>query len=793
MGFRLQTDSRLWLSLGFLSIAVAVVVGYLTPATGYELSIYASTPLLFWAGTVGALVLSVLLVFSKLDGPSRSLGAVLGGLSMFTIMSTPIIRGYHYMGPTDSLSHLGTTRDINQGTYDLMASRYPAVHTLGSMLADVTGSTLEHSLLIVVVVFILCFFVFIPLVIRALTNDSRLAYIGLFAGLLLLPLNHISPSTYIHPTSQALMFAPVILFAFLLVYTGRSRSYSVLFMFVSTMFVMLHLQQAANLVVFFGTIAVLQVIHARRTGQRAPAGRRPVYSLVFVFGLLFWLWVQRVEAFWSAVAATIVVPFTDTTAAETTATRNVSLEAVGGSLPEVFLKLFSVQLAFSVFAAILMGAVVLRVIEFPLLASLQQVFTTDSSTERTLLVYFSGGFVAIFSVFGIYLVGGISDQYFRHIGTIMVLVTVLGTIAIGRAALYVGRRTSARTARLGTAGLLIVVLLVSVPVAFSSPYFYNPSDQVTEQQMQGYETTFEHQASDVLFTEVRSSTSRYGNAIQGRSIPEDAYYVEDDEVGVPDHFANQSLRTEYDERIYLPVTEADRTRDPILWQGFRFSHDDFRYLDAEPGINNVQSNGGYDLYLVHPDDTADIDEATDIEEIDDGGETDDDADDVDADDAEDQGDEVDDTGDDDTEEQDDEADDADDADDAEEEQDNEANDADDADDAEEEQDDEANDAGDDDAEEEQEDEADDAGDDDAEEEQDEEADDADDADDAEEEQDEEADDAGDDDADDAEEQDEEADDADDADDAEEQDDEADDVDDTEEADDTDTESTTNVL
>jgi len=784
MGFRLQTDSRLWLSLGFLSIAVAVVVGYLTPATGYELSIYASTPLLFWAGTVGALVLSVLLVFSKLDGPSRSLGAVLGGLSMFTIMSTPIIRGYQYMGPTDSLSHLGTTRDINQGTYDLMASRYPAVHTLGSMLADVTGSTLEHSLLIVVVVFILCFFVFIPLVIRALTNDSRLAYIGLFSGLLLLPLNHISPSTYIHPTSQALMFAPVILFAFLLVYTGRSRSYSVLFMFVSTMFVMLHLQQAANLVVFFGTIAVLQVIHARRTGQRAPAGRRPVYSLVFVFGLLFWLWVQRVEAFWSAVAATIVVPFTDTTAAETTATRNVSLEAVGGSLPEVFLKLFSVQLAFSVFAAILMGAVVLRVIEFPLLASLQQVFTTDSSTERTLLVYFSGGFVAIFSVFGIYLVGGISDQYFRHIGTIMVLVTVLGTIAIGRAALYVGRRTSARTARLGTAGLLIVVLLVSVPVAFSSPYFYNPSDQVTEQQMQGYETTFEHQASDVLFTEVRSSTSRYGNAIQGRSIPEDAYYVEDDEVGVPDHFANQSLRTEYDERIYLPVTEADRTRDPILWQGFRFSHDDFRYLDAEPGINNVQSNGGYDLYLVHPDDTADIDEATDIEEIDDGGETDDDANDVDADDAEDQGDEVDDTGDDDTEEQDDEADDADDADDAEEEQDNEANDADDA---EEEQDDEANDAGDDDAEEEQDDEANDAGDDDAEEEQDDEANDAGD-DDAEEEQDEEADDAGDDDT--EEEQDDEAEDADDA---EEQDDEADDVDDTEEADDTDTESTTNVL
>jgi len=611
MGVQLRTDARLWLSIGFLSIAAAVVVGYLNPATGYELSIYASTPPLFWVGTVGGLVLSVWLVFSELDGPTRSLGAVLGGLSMLTIVSTPLIRGYHYMGTTDSLSHLGTTRDINQGAFDLVASRYPAVHTLGSMVADVTATELEHSLMIIVVVFILCFFIFIPLVIRALTNDSRLAYIGLFSGLLLLPLNHLSPSTYIHPTSQAIMFAPVILFSFIFVYKQRAHSYSLLFMLVSTMFVMLHLQQAANFVAFFGAIAALQTGYWLLSGYRSPAGRKPIYSLVFVFGLLFWLWVQRIDAFWTAIADTIAIPFTETTPAETTATRSVSLEAVGGSLPEVFLKVFSVQLAFSIFAAILMLAVVLRVVDFPLFRSVQRVLTTNSTTERTLLAYFTGGFVAIFGVFGAYLVGGISDQYFRHIGTIMVLVTILGTVAVGRAILYVGRRSSSRSARLGTVGLLVVVLLVSFPVVFSSPYFYSPSDQVTEQQMQGYETTFEHQSPGVLFSEVRSSTSRYGNAIQGRAIPEEAYYAENgDEVGAPDHFANQSLRTHYDQRTYLPVTEADRTRDPILWQGFRFSHDDFRYLEAEPGINKIQSNGGYDLYLVQPADGTDTEPTT---------------------------------------------------------------------------------------------------------------------------------------------------------------------------------------
>jgi hypothetical protein len=149
--------------------------------------------------------------------------------------------------------------------------------------------------------------------------------------------------------------------------------------------------------------------------------------------------------------------------------------------------------------------------------------------------------------------------------------------------------------------LLLVFLAASFPVVFTSPYFYTPSEQVTEKQLHGYETTFENQASSVLFSEVRSSTSRYGAALKGKAIPREAYYPgADDENQAPDHFANQSLRTQYDQRTYLPVTEADRIRDPILWEGFRFNHSDFRYLDAEPGINKIQSNGGYDLYLVRP-------------------------------------------------------------------------------------------------------------------------------------------------------------------------------------------------
>lgn len=601
MAIQRRDNSRIWLCLGFLSITVAVLIAYQNPATGYELSIYSETPITYWICLSGALLLSALLVFSRLDGPAQSLGVALGSLSMTTIVATPIIRGYYYYGTSDSLSHLGTAREIQNGILDVTGNRYPIVHTFGSVFTDVTGVELQHSLLIIVVVFIFSFFVFIPVVINKLTQDSRLAYIGLYASFLLLPLNHLSPSNYIHPTSQAIMYAPVIIYAFISVYRETVRSYSILFFLVSTMFVMLHLQQAANLVLFFATIAVIQVGYLKLKKNQSADTRKFVYPLAIAFALVFWLWVQDIETFWSSVANTIVVPFTETDVAASTVSRSVSLEQVGGSLPEVFVKLFSVQLLFSIFTGILMISVILRSAGISILHSIQEALTADTDAEQILLLYFIGGFIPVSAVFVVYLIGGISDQYFRHLGTLMVFATILGSITVGRTIEYLGRRVSVRTARRSAQILVVAFLIATLPVVFASPYFYAPNEQVTEAQMSGYETTFANQNNLIVYDDVRSSVSNYGNAIRGRGIRDDEYYrAGDDGEGIPDHFANQSLREYYDQKMYVPVTEADRIRDPILWEGFRFSHDDFRYLDSKPGINNIQSNDGYDLYLIEP-------------------------------------------------------------------------------------------------------------------------------------------------------------------------------------------------
>ncbi|WP_324664273.1 hypothetical protein [Haloarcula sediminis] len=598
---RVHTLAKSALFVGYLGISVAVAVAYTNPVTGYELDIYAGTPTAFWGLVALALLLSVLVVFSASNPHVRAAGGFLGLLTMTVTVSLPIVRGYHYIGDHDPLSHLGTAKLLSAGGMQMTESRYPVVHTLGSALHAVTGLSVRHAMLATVVVFLVAFFVFVPLVVRELTGDTWTTYVGLFSGLLLLPINHLGAHQYVFPTSQAVLFAPAFLLVFFLVFHQRTAGLSVLFLVLATAFVMLHPQQAANLLLLFGVVAAGQVAYDFWRGVNTEEWRRWLLPEVGFFATVFSLWVWNLDMFWGTLQRVAMIPFQDTTVGGKAATRTGSLEQIGGSLLGIFLKLFSVQLLYVLLTGLLLVVVVRRVRGRRLWDT-----RAGSTNGQMLPMYLYGGLVGLVLLFVVFLVGGISDQYFRHLAMMMVFGTILGAIALGRGLQYFRERVSPAASKGLIAVVLCLCLALSLPVAFASPYMYYDSQHVTEKQMHGYETTFEYQDREIYFDDIRSSTYRYGHAVRGTDRPGGAYYPDGDEGlhsgdhGIPDHFANRSLRTYYDQQRYIPAPESDRVRDPVLWDGFRFSHEDFAYLDGEPGIDKVQANGGYDLYLVHP-------------------------------------------------------------------------------------------------------------------------------------------------------------------------------------------------
>ncbi|MBX0288391.1 hypothetical protein EGH22_18840 [Halomicroarcula sp. F28] len=590
---------RALLVLGYALTGIGTASAYLNPATGYELSIYASTPALFWVGSTVALLVSILVVFSPATRGPRMLGAVLGGVGMLSIVSLPIIRGYYYVGEADALSHLGTAMEMHAGVRGFTENRYPVVHTVGVVLHDVTGLPLRHTMLLLIVVFIACFFVFVPLVVRELTDDLTATYVGLFSGFLLLPINHLAPSYRVHPTSQAILFAPVFLFAFLLLYKNRTWPRSVMFLLLAPTFVLLHPQQAASLVAFFGVIAVIQVLYDVRSGRAGAQMRSWVLPEVAAYAVTFWLWVQQLPVFQQNTEQVIETLAGEIQFAESTARRTGSLDSVGGSLPEVFMKLFFVSTAYILLTGVVLAVVVASVRRYRSNVPVDSI-ASDGGKEQILLLSLFGGLVPVGLLFVIYLVGGLSDQYFRHLGLLMMFGTVLGAIGIGLVVRYVRQQRSATTARRLVVVALVVVTALSLPVVFSSPYIYDSSHHVTEAQVNGYETTFEYRAESIVFDDVRSPVFRYGRTLADSSASETDFYYQGCPDGIPDHFNNQSLRAYYEEPVYVPVTGADKVRDPELWDGFRFNHSDFDYLRTEPGIDRVQANGEYALYRVEP-------------------------------------------------------------------------------------------------------------------------------------------------------------------------------------------------
>ncbi len=602
MGSRATNNWKIWLSLGFLAIALATAVAYQNPATAYELSTYTQTPLSFWIGTSLALFISLFTTFFAHDRLQRMTGIILGGLSMVAIISVRIIRGYYFVGTGDSLSHLGTTRNLNFGTMSATEIRYPVVHTLGSIFTDVTTIEITHSLQIFISVFMISFIIFIPVVVRELTHDPNLVHVGIFSGFLLLPINHVSGHVHVHPASQAVMYAPVVVYLFFAACRQPYWRHTALFLLASLMFVLLHPQIAANFVLFFGAVAFTQIGYTKLKNIDKNVGEKVMLPVVVVYTFIFWLWSNRLHHFERSISRVLMLPWRESEIAESTTTRSTSLTEVGGSLFEVFLKLFFVPLIFCIFVGLLLITVVFAYEKISRDGPFKSVFLQISVSERLLLLYFSVGFGAVSVLFFVYLIGGISDQYFRHYAFIMVLVTILGAIAIGKAISYLEERISSDFARTAATLGFIMFLILTLVVVFPSPYFYQHSGHVSEAQMHGYETVFEYQQDSIAFDNVRSTTSRFGTAIQPGSMERDEYYREGVEVRmIPDHFANHSLKEYYDQQMYIPVTDADRVRDPVLWNGFRFTHEDFRYLENEPGINKVNSNGGLDLYTIDPD------------------------------------------------------------------------------------------------------------------------------------------------------------------------------------------------
>jgi len=338
----------------------------------------------------------------------------------------------------------------------------------------------------------------------------------------------------------------------------------------------------------FGAILALQIV-ARLVGSRETEHRRFALQTVFLAGV-FLLWAPRHDRATGATSSLVTMLADGINFGSDAAQRAGSVASIGGSIEVLFLKLFLVTLVFCALAGLLVLGGFLGRFE-------------DSPELNSFARYLGLALVPLLGLFAAYLLVNYEKLHFRQLGFVMVLVTILGSIALARGMEHLSTRFSPGTARAAVGVVVVVMLALSVPMLYQSPYMYQSSSHVTDAQMTGYETAFEHQGS-APFIGIRGSGERWSDAVLGfeqsreRELTARSLYTNERHPAIGENFTGSYVARHYDDR-YLAFTDRLRRQEVETYNGLRFDRRGFRSLDATPGLNRVQSNGGFQMYRVN--------------------------------------------------------------------------------------------------------------------------------------------------------------------------------------------------
>jgi len=603
--------------LGFLSLAAALLVGHTSPARGYEVSVYTATPTAFWVALGVATAIGVSLSLTpKTSRSIRSLGCVLLAGTILTVVAIPTIRGYFFYGPADSMTHLGWVRDIASGRLDPLGFLYPGVHTSSLLVSELAGLSVTYSIETVVLVFFVVYVVFTPVVVTFMADGWWAVPIGLLTALLFLPVNNISVFRMAHPTTQAILFSPFLLYLTFL-YLDNSNPYwserheklvkrpsrtGVLLLAAGISLLYLHPQVTASVLAVLAAVSVVQLLARSRWPETTVANHRLLVGHTALLSVAFGLWAPRhgrtSNAVDGVVDGVIGLFGGGTDPADGAATRGESIAEIGGGIEILFAKLFGVSLVFCLVTAVLIAV------------ALYRVWNGSLSNDNTFVTYAATGLTALTVVFIVYFLSSVTTQYFRQLGLVMVLVSAIGAAGFARVvaaggnsrADQFGAGNGPSPSRLGLLALkvlMVVLLITSLVTLYRSPYMLQPSDHVPEQHMDGHEIAFERMNNDHTFMGMRTTGGRERDAIYGVQRARSSRF---DNVAVPPPVFNTGNYTEtYNDSRYVLITERDRTRELDVFRQLRYERQGIDRLESQDHVDRILSNQEIQLYLYEPE------------------------------------------------------------------------------------------------------------------------------------------------------------------------------------------------
>lgn len=582
-----------------LTIA-ALIAARNSPATGYEPSIYAATPVIVWGALILSLVCGIGIivhqVYTRKDG-SRLwlLGLALVMLSNAVILSLWLTRGYAFWYLTgDPGHHLATIRDVIATGHVTQGNFYPVTHIYLAQLSQILGTKPITLLNLTPFFFSLLGVPFMYFLAKSLLPHR---------GQVILVAAASTPLIYgwyfnLTPNHLSNLAFPLALYILVRSLATGTWQWRTMFLFTVFLFPPFHPLPAFTLFIILLTIWLPERVLAfsvRKTPELVTYSFRYRNS---IFPLLLFVWaVTWVSSFyvWEVTIRNIHTAFTGggPTYLEQLIGEIMYAEGYAYNVIQHFFKVYGGAVVY----------IILALIAFPLLWRRAAI---EKGLGRIIGFY---GPIAVMAVIVIVL-------YFFYLRfaplRLLIYIVILCTPFAGFILYEFLRWTASRTNWLAKiAPLLAAILLVGLSLhgiskVYPSPYTLSTSWQTTRTEIAGM-TWFIYSKNTEMNT--------FGLSVAPGSFAmfllprEESARREDIPRGIltrpPWHFGydeHTRLGECYNEDEYMVLSTSGRLLYVEVYPKMaelRYSQDDYAKLEEDQSVDKLYSNSGVDFYYVH--------------------------------------------------------------------------------------------------------------------------------------------------------------------------------------------------
>jgi hypothetical protein len=576
---------------------VSILLAYLSPGTGFESSIYAATPTLFWITLAlsmffGLVTISLYIVDKGLKSRLILYSSVfLIFLSYATGISLFLIRGYFLWSiDGDVASHIYYMKNIiGTGHFSYMLI-YPASHIIGSSIHYFAGIGVYDVSNIMPVIFYLLYLLFLYLLARSVISDRLQAMLVVFTGSVFLY------GVYLGFMANVLanFFLPLAIYVFFKYISNPVNKWLILSTIMVLLIPIFHVITAIALVLLLATSFVFHLACDKHKKERSTRPRAHLYLLTLLVIALV-IWISSFEIFnWEVgrIFNFVVIGWGSSDLSRLTTSINTA-QNYGYDISDFFIKTYGTTLLY-------------------ILLPLAFTFVLYLYRKSEFKLYLS--FISIVVAFSVFIVllyqinVGLSPL--RFLVYVIMISTILVSYVIFHTLTCVKNIKSDITRHAIYAALSICALAVianSLLTIYPSPYVYSynfqtPKAEVYSMDWLLHEKTLNTNIYTITISPFRSSLLLLTQKEQDQ-INVKPYVIPRERI-IPYHFNysnNGSLGSYFKNPAYLAITERDRIMYSDIFPDmarYRFLPEDFDRLQYDSCVNKIYSSSQMELMYV---------------------------------------------------------------------------------------------------------------------------------------------------------------------------------------------------